>query len=65
MEKYLVLEANRTCYGLEQLGNTMTIGELIELLENYDSDMKICISNDNGYTYGEINEEDFRTKRSD
>ena len=63
MERYLVLEANRTCYGLEQLDNTMTIRELIEMLENYDEDMKVCVSNDNGYTYGEINEDDFRTKR--
>ena len=34
----------------------MTVGELIRLLEDYDEDMEVYISNDNGYTYGGITE---------
>lgn len=33
---------------------TMTVGELISELENYDEDTPIMLNNDNGYTYGKI-----------
>ena len=58
----LVLEAHRNCYDLDQLGDTMTIGQLIDLLQNYDPDTIICTSHDNGYTFGEIERWDFEEK---
>lgn len=61
----LLLEANRTGYGIDQIRNTMTVGELIEYLEGFDEDMKIYISNDNGYTYGGITYNDFREEEYD
>jgi hypothetical protein len=37
----------------------MTVGELIEYLEQFDEDTKVYLSNDNGYTYGSITESSF------
>lgn len=56
----LLLEANREGYGLDQIRSTMTVGELIAFLSDYDEDTEIYISNDRGYTYGSITESDFR-----
>lgn len=50
----LTIEAHRTGYSIDQLHSTMTVGELIGYLSDYDDDTKIYISNDNGYTYGGI-----------
>lgn len=58
--KALLLEANRTGYDLEQISHTMTVGELIAFLEDFDDDTPVYISNDNGYTYGGIDYNDFR-----
>ena len=55
----LFITGNRTGYSPEQCGRTMTVGELIAFLEQYDEDMKVNLNNDNGYTYGEITEDDF------
>lgn len=50
----LALEAERTGYTPDQVGQTMTVGELIALLSDYDEDTPIYTSQDNGYTYGGI-----------
>lgn len=41
----IYIEGNRNGYSPEQCGRTLTVGELIEILER-------------GYTYGSITEED-------
>ena len=58
--KALLLEANRTGYDLDQISHTMTVGELIAFLTDFDDDTPVYISNDNGYTYGGIDYDDFR-----
>lgn len=62
MEK-LIYNTFREGYGIDQIRNTMTVGELISFLSDYDEDAPIYLSFDNGYTYGGINqgrfEEDF------
>lgn len=53
----LTIEGRRTGYSIDQILNyapTMTVGQLIEALEEYDEDMPVMLNNDNGYTYGEI-----------
>ena len=62
--KKLVIEAHRDGYGIDQIRHTMTVGELIEFLEQYDEDTPIYLGHDrwsNGkfYTYGGINSGDF------
>lgn len=56
--EYLRIEANRTCYGAQDVRSTMTVGELIALLEEFDEDTPVILSHDNGYTYGGITESD-------
>lgn len=41
-------------YDTEQCGRTLTVGELIELLQDLDEDSPVYLKNDNGYTYGSI-----------
>lgn len=55
----LFLEGKRNGYSPEQCGRTMTVGELMALLQDFDEDTKVYIRNDNGYTYGSITERSF------
>lgn len=59
MIKALYIEGRRTGYGPEQCGRTMTVGELIDFLSGYPEDLKVYLRNDNGYTYGEIDDGSF------
>ncbi len=54
----IYINTRRNGYATEQCGGTMTIAELIEVLENFNEDEKVFFRNDNGYTYGAIYEED-------
>lgn len=58
MEK-LIYNTFREGYGIDQIHRTMTVGELIAFLENYDEDTPVYLSFDNGYTYGGITEDRF------
>jgi hypothetical protein len=58
MEK-LIYSTFREGYGIDQVNRTMTAGELINFLAQYDEDTPIYLSFDNGYTYGGITEERF------
>lgn len=55
----LFINAKRNGYAPDQCGKTMTVGELMSYLEDFDSESKIYLSHDNGYTYGSISERDF------
>ena len=59
MMEVLYIEGRRNGYDTEQCGRTMTVGELIEFLSQYDEDTPIYLKNDNGYTYGSITESSF------
>lgn len=50
----LFFNVNRNGYAPDQCERTMTVGELICLLEQFDEDAKIYTRHDNGYTYGSI-----------
>ena len=64
--KALFIEGNRNCYGPDQREScTMTVGELISLLEDFDPDSKVFLRNDNGYTYGSLSYEDFQEGQYD
>lgn len=55
----LFINANRTGYSPDQISSTMTVGELIEYLEQFDYDAPVYLKHDGGYTYGGIHERDF------
>lgn len=51
----IVCEAERSGYDISQVADSaMTIGELKELLRDFDDDDLFIISHDNGYTYGSL-----------
>lgn len=54
--KSLICSTFREGYGPDQVRRTMTVGELIAFLEDYDEDTPVYLSFDNGYTYGGISE---------
>lgn len=56
--KALYIEGKRNGYGIDQCGTTLTVGELIELLSEFDYGRPVYLRNDNGYTYGSITERD-------
>lgn len=53
----VIIAANRQAYGVEDIienQRAMTVGELIDLLSDFDQDAKVVLSHNNGYTYGGI-----------
>lgn len=55
----LMIAAEREGYSTDQIRNTMTVGELIAYLEQFDEDEPVYLSHDRGYTYGGITEDRF------
>ena len=53
------LDTTRSGYGPDQCPPTLTVAELIELLEELDPDAQVFLRNDGGYTYGHINRYSF------
>lgn len=56
--KAFYINNNRNGYSPDQCGQTLTVGELISILSDYDEDRLVYIRNDNGYTYSSITERD-------
>lgn len=56
--KALYIKGKRNGYAPDQCGRTLTVGELIEILSEFDEDRPVYLCNDNGYTYGSITEND-------
>lgn len=55
----IYIDGKRNGYGPEQCGRTLTVGEMINFLAQFDEDAPIFLRNDNGYTYGNIDEYSF------
>ena len=63
--KELFINGKRNGYDPKQCGHTLTVGELIEILQGFDEDTKIYLNNDGGYTYGSITEYDIYEEESE
>lgn len=50
----IFIQANRDGYTPDQCFQTMTVKELISILEDYPEDAEIFTKHDGGYTYGSI-----------
>ena len=59
MANKVYINGKRNGYATDQCGRTLTVGELIEYLGNFDEDAEVYLKNDRGYTYGSITERDF------
>ena len=57
--KALYIEGRRNGYAPDQCGRTMTVGELIDFLGEFDENLPIYLYNDRGYTYGNIDHRSF------
>ena len=55
----LYIEGRREGYSPDQIRFTMTVGELMEYLDQFDEDTPVYLRNDNGYTYGSITDSSF------
>lgn len=53
-KKYVTIETSREGYAPSQLHDHLTVGELISILRDFNEDMPVIFSNDDGYTYGDI-----------
>lgn len=56
----LFIEGRRDGYATDQIENTMTVGDLINYLAQFDEDAKVYLNNDFGYTFGSITESSFK-----
>ena len=57
--KPLFIEGRRNGYGVGQCGKTFTVGELADYLSGFDENRPVYLINDNGYTYGNIDDRSF------
>lgn len=57
-KEVVYLNTHRTGYSAASCGETLTVEELIEILEQYEPGTPVYFNNDNGYTYGNISEDD-------
>ena len=55
----VIIEVHRKGYATDQIDNTMTVRDLIEMLEQFEPDALVYTSHDSGYTFGGINHWDF------
>ena len=54
----IFIEGRRDDYSAMALvDRTMTVGQLIDVLNGYDEDTPVLLNNDNGYTFGMIDED--------
>ena len=65
----IIINANREGYGMDQISKTLTVGDLIVLLSQYDGETPVYIGNDRKdygwYTYGGIREWDIEEKEDE
>ena len=54
MKKAIVFEASREGYGIDQIREPLTVGDLMAFLEDVDPDRIVILIHDRGYTYGTL-----------
>ena len=60
MRRAVVFESPRDGYTIDQVANgAMTVGELREILDDYDDETLVILSHNLGYTYGSINQQEY------
>lgn len=57
--KAVFIDTTRTGYAPDQCQGTLTVGEIIETLSQFDDAQPVYFRNDGGYTYGRISYENF------
>ena len=61
-DEKVIINVNRDGYATDQIYHTMTVGELIEMLSDFNENLPVYFGNDRRdygwYTYGGVNERD-------
>ena len=65
MKTKLIIDTEREGYGTDQVRRTMTVGDLIAALEQYDEDTPVFLGFDRRYTYGGITKACFEEVEAD
>lgn len=63
--KELILNTSRDGYGTDQIRRTMTVGELIDFLQDIDPDTPVYTGHDSCYTYGPVLEHMFEEREKE
>ena len=58
----LIINARREGYATDQCPGTMTVGDLINFLQEFNESTPVFLSHDNGYTYGSVRQSDFKER---
>jgi hypothetical protein len=61
----VLINAKRNGYGTDQCSDTMTVGELIEYLQQFEEDAPVYLKHDGGYTFGSITARDLEESDDD
>lgn len=61
----LVLNTEREGYSVDQVRRTMTVGELVRFLKDYDRKTPIYLGFDRQYTFGGVRESRFEEYEGD
>lgn len=64
--EYLEIGARRDAYSVDDvIERTLTVGELVDILEEYEDDTPVILSHDGGYTYGALHEGRITLEKTD
>lgn len=58
----LIINTSRDGYSTDQIERTMTVGDLIAFLEDFDPETPVYTGHDNCYTYGPVREDLFEER---
>ena len=61
MEQIITIKTSRDYYDAKECAEySLSVAEVMDMLSNYPSDAKVVFSNDNGYTYGIVDNNTFK-----
>ena len=58
MKCSIYLNTNRIAYSPDQIKNTLTVQDIIDIFSEFEPEAKVYFRNDDGYTYGNISHQD-------
>ena len=64
-KRAIFIDGRRDAYSPAQCDYTMSVGELKEMLEQFNDDDEVFLRNDKGYTYGSITCDSFESGKYD
>ena len=64
MERVIKLRTSREYYSIKECAeHSLSVAEVIDILSYLPKDAKVVFSNDNGYTFGAVNDDTIKSVR--